>query len=81
MPMRTQGPLDVHLATGHFIELKKLYEEYCRKNNYNLPSAVAAFYPTMEKRSAGYTRCIGVNFQDGSATTFSLDKALSAVAI
>jgi hypothetical protein len=80
-PMRTQGPLDVHLARGHFIELKILYEEYCRKTNYSLPSPVAAFYPTMEKRSAGYTRCIGVSFQDGSATTFSLDKALSAVAL
>jgi hypothetical protein len=80
-PMRTQGPLDVHLAAGHFIELKKLYEEYCRKTKYSLPSPVAAFYPTMEKRGAGYTRCIGVSFQDCSATTFSLDKALTAVAL
>lgn len=79
-PMRTEGSLDVHLARGRFLEMKKLYEEYCRKTNYSLPFPVAAFYPTMEKRSGGYTRCIGVSFQDGSATTFSLDKALSAVA-
>jgi hypothetical protein len=79
-PMRTDGPLDVHLAQNCFAELKALYDEYCRKTNYNLPAPVVAFYPTMEKRSAGYTRCIGVSFQDGSTTKFSLDKALSAVA-
>jgi len=45
-----------------------------------MPSAVTAFFPTMEKRGAGYTRCLGVRFADGTSTTFSLDKALSAVA-
>jgi len=80
-PMRTDGSLDLPLAAGPFIELKKLYEEYCRKTNYSLPSPVAAFYPTMEKRSGGYTRCLGVSFQDGSTTKFSLDTALSKVAV
>jgi ribosomal protein L17 len=78
--MRTQAPLDVRLSHTHFLQLKTLYEEYCRRTTYSLLSPVAAFYPTMEKRSGGYTRCIGVEFQDGSKTTFSLDKALSAVA-
>jgi hypothetical protein len=79
-PMRSEGPLDVPIAVGPFGELKKLYEEYYRKTNYSLPSPVATFYPTMEKRSGGYTRCLGVSFQDGSKTKFSLDTALSAVA-
>jgi len=80
-PMRTQGPLHVHLEKGQFLELRKLYEEYCRKTQYSLVSPVVAFCPTMIRKSGGYTRCIGVGFQDGSATTFSLDKALSAVAV
>ena len=63
-----------------FDQLRLLYERYCTHTNFPMPSAVTAFFPTMEKRSAGYTRCLGVRFADGSSTTFSLDKALSAVA-
>ncbi|MFH1344392.1 MAG: hypothetical protein ABIL01_24815 [Pseudomonadota bacterium] len=79
-PIRSNSPLDVDVAASHYVELKALYEEYCRKTDYSVTSPVISFYPTMEKRNGGYTRCLGVRFQDGSKTTFSLDKALSAVA-
>jgi hypothetical protein len=80
-PIRLSEPLDADISDrDHFASLKLLYEEYCRKTNYSIPSAVAAFYPTMEKRSGGYTRCLAVRFRDGSKRTFSLDRALSAVA-
>jgi hypothetical protein len=79
-PTRAKGLLDADISKGQFSEMKMLYEKYCLKTNYPIPSPVAAFYPTMEKRNGGNTRCMGVRFQYGSATTFSLDKALSAVA-
>jgi hypothetical protein len=79
-PFRTGGELNQDLPPDQFGQLKLLYERYCANTGFPLPSAVAAFFPTMEKRSAGYTRCLGVRMADGTSTTFSLDKALSAVA-
>lgn len=79
-PFRTEGVLNQDLPPHQFDQLKLLYERYCANTAFPMPSAVAAFFPTMEKRSAGYTRCLGVRFADGTSTTFSLDKALSAVA-
>ena len=79
-PFRTGGELNQDVPIDQFEQLKVLYEKYCANTRYDLPAAVTAFFPTMEKRSDGYTRCLGVRFADGSTTTFSLDKALSAVA-
>jgi hypothetical protein len=79
-PFRTDGALNQDVPPDQFDQLRLLYERYCTDTNFPMPSAVTAFFPTMEKRSAGYTRCLGVRFADGSSTTFSLDKALSAVA-
>ncbi len=79
-PIRTGGLIDVDVSPQHFEDLTALYVAYCRKTNYNIPSEIVAFYPTIEKRNGGYTRCLGVRFKNNSTTTFSLDKALSAVA-
>jgi hypothetical protein len=79
-PFRTGGTLNQDVPNDQFDQLKVLYEKYCSNTQYALPSAVTAFFPTMEKRGKGYTRCLGVRFADGTSTTFSLDKALSAVA-
>ncbi len=79
-PFRTGGELDHDVPNDKFEQMKVLYNQYCANTGYDLPSPVAAFFPTMEKRSGGYTRCVGVRFADGTKTTFSLDKALSAVA-
>jgi hypothetical protein len=79
-PFRTEGALNKDVPPDQFDQLKLLYERYCANTDFPMPSAVTAFFPTMEKRSAGYTRCLGVRFADGTSTTFSLDKALSAVA-
>jgi hypothetical protein len=79
-PFRTGGELDQDVPGDQFEQLKVLYENYCDATQYDLPSVVVAFFPTMEKRGAGYTRCLGVRLADGTTRTFSLDKALSAVA-
>ena len=78
-PMRSEGPLDVDVPTSQFEELKLLYVEYCRKTAYQISSEIAGFFPTMENRDGGYTRCLAARFADGSIKTFSLDKALSTV--
>lgn len=73
--------IGAHITVQEFREIKALYEEYCRKTNWPLSSPPVAFYP-MHERGPGYTtRCFGVEFKDGSKNRFSLDKALSAVAI
>jgi hypothetical protein len=79
-PFRTQGVLNQDVPQDQFDQLKRLYERYCATTDFPMPSAVTAFFLTMEKRGAGYTRCLGVRFADGTSTTFSLDKALSATA-
>jgi hypothetical protein len=79
-PFRTEGGLNQDVPPDQFNQLRLLYERYCTNTDFPMPSAVTAFFPTMEKRGAGYTRCLGVRFADGTSTTFSLDKALSAVA-
>lgn len=79
-PFRTGGELGRDVSVDQFEQLKVLYEKYCASTQYDIQAAIIAFFPTMEKRGDGYTRCLGVRFADGSSKTFSLDKALSAVA-
>ncbi|MGC0322537.1 hypothetical protein ABIG06_003166 [Bradyrhizobium sp. USDA 326] len=79
-PFRTEGVLNQDVTQARFDQLKLLYERYCAITHFPVPSAVTGFFPTMEKRSAGYPRCLGVRFADGTSTTFSLDEALSAIA-
>jgi hypothetical protein len=75
-PYKTGGALNQDVPIEQFEQLKVLYEKYCANTQYGLPATVTAFFPTMEKRSAGYTRCSAYGFADGSRKTFSLDKAL-----
>jgi hypothetical protein len=79
-PFRTGGELNQDVPIDQFEHLKVLYEKYCADTQYDLPAAVAAFFPIMEKRGDGYTRCLAVRFADGTSKAFSLDTALSAVA-
>ncbi|SDH44321.1 hypothetical protein SAMN05216338_100999 [Bradyrhizobium sp. Rc2d] len=78
--MLKDAPLDADVPAGQFQALKHLYEEYCKRTNWPVPAAPAAFYATHERAKGYTTKCFGVRFQDGSVTRFSLDKALSAVA-
>jgi hypothetical protein len=61
-PYKTGGALNQDVPIEQFEQLKVLYEKYCANTQYGLPATVTAFFPTMEKRSAGYTRCLGVRF-------------------
>ena len=73
-------PIDQHVTSREFDELKILYEAYCAKTNWSLPSPPKAFFPTYERQKGFTTKCFGVEFQDGKKDRFSLKKALSAVA-
>jgi hypothetical protein len=73
--------LDVHFAGQEFRDIKTLYDEYCKKSNWIVKSPVKAFFPKNESGKGFTTKCFGIEFQDGSTDRFSLDKALSAVAI
>jgi hypothetical protein len=73
--------LGTHVTPKEFVEIKALYEAYCKKTKWPINSPPAAFFP-MHERGKGYTtRCFGVAFKDGSTDRFSLDKALSEVAM
>jgi hypothetical protein len=76
-----ETPLKQHVSAQEFSELKVLYEKYCRKTNWPIPSAPTAFFADYERRDGYSTKCFWVIFQNGDRDRFSLDKALSAVAI
>lgn len=61
-------------------DISAMYEDYCGKTGWELPSPPASFYPTHDRGPGYTTRCYGVTFQDGRTETFSLDKALRAIA-
>jgi len=67
-------------ADGEFESLRLLYQGYCAKTNWPINSPPKAFFPTHERREGVTTKCFGVEFADGTNGTFSLGKALSAVA-
>ena len=62
-------------------DIAALYRNYCVRTNWQLPSPPTSFYPTHERHKGYTTRCFGVTYADGSIGRFSLDKALSAVAV
>lgn len=62
------------------IEIHEVYVGYCEATDWPLPSKPMSFYPT-EERGAGYTtRCYGVTYANGESASFSMPKALTAVA-
>lgn len=76
-----ETPVETDVTPDQFQELKVLYEEYCRRTQWPLSSLPIAFYPIYEVGKGFTTKCFAVKFQDGSTNRFSLDKALSAVAV
>jgi hypothetical protein len=73
--------LGAEVSAQDFNDISRLYDEYCKKTNWPITSPPTAFFP-MHERGKGYTtRCFGVKFADGSTGRFSLDKALTAVAV
>ncbi|MBR1227934.1 hypothetical protein JQ600_23745 [Bradyrhizobium sp. AUGA SZCCT0176] len=74
-------PLGVEVAGSDLQDLNSLYELYCKKTDWSLSSQPVAFFPMHEKGKGYTTKCFGVRFEDGSTNRFSLDKALSAVAM
>lgn len=73
-------PLDQRVTNAEFKALKLLYEAYCSKTNWPMPSPPKAFFPTYERQKGYTTMCFGIEFEDGNKGRFSLDKALTAVA-
>lgn len=62
-------------------DIRAAYLAYCEATEWPLPSLPASFYP-MHERGPGYTtRCFGVTFEDGRSESFSMPKALSAIAV
>ncbi|WP_346294587.1 hypothetical protein LRC39_13000 [Rhodopseudomonas sp. P1] len=77
---RTGGDLQKDVPKEQFEQLKLLYDAYCKATDYTPKGEVVAFFPTIENRNGGHTRCLAARFSDGTSQTFSLDKALRAVA-
>jgi hypothetical protein len=78
--MLERVPVGQRVTKEEFDALKLLYEAYCAKTNYPMPSPPKAFFPKYEQQKGYTTKCFGVEFEDGSSNRFSLDKALTAVA-
>jgi hypothetical protein len=72
--------LNQHVTNAEFDALNRLYEAYCVKTNWPMPSPPVAFFPTYEQQPGYTTRCFGIEFKDGTKDRFSLPKALTAVA-
>lgn len=73
-------PLEQRVTDAEFKALKLLYEAYCIKTNWPMPSSPKAFFLTYERQKGYTTKCFGIEFEDGNTGKFSLDKALSAAA-
>ena len=76
----TQTPVNQKVTSEEFNALRVLFETYCAKTNWRMPSPPKAFLPIYEKQEGYSTKCFGIEIQDGKTGRFSLDKALSAVA-
>ncbi len=72
--------IDQRVTSAEFYALKLLYETYCAKTNWPMPSLPKAFFAVYEQQKGYTTKCFGIEFQNGKKDRFSLDKALSAVA-
>ncbi|WP_292581373.1 hypothetical protein [Mesorhizobium sp. 65-26] len=61
-------------------DVRAIYEDYCARTGWVLKSLPASFYPTHDRGPGYTTRCFGVTFEDGTTGSFSMDKALRAIA-
>jgi hypothetical protein len=78
--IKNSTPVNTPISAGEFTSLQLLYEGYCARTNWPLRSSPKAFFPMHEQRNGCTTKCFGVEFEDGTKASISLDKALSAVA-
>jgi hypothetical protein len=76
-PVLDATPIGQQIPPQHFNDVKILYEKYCERTNWPLPSPPVAFGAQLGQFN---TKCFNVEFADGTKTSFSLEKALSAVA-
>ncbi len=73
-------PLKAPFEGQDFVEIEAAFVAYCAETNWPVSSPPRSFYPT-SNRGPGYTtRCYGVLFDDGRSDSFSMDKALAAIA-
>jgi hypothetical protein len=80
-PMLDRNDIGQPFSDDDLADIAALYRDYCAKTKWPLPSQPTSYYPTHERNKGYTTRCFGVTFADGSTGRFSLDKALSAVAV
>lgn len=74
-------PLKEPFTGPDLADIGAAYEAYCVKTNWKLAAPPVSFYPA-HGRGPGYTtRCFGVTFGNGDTSIFSMDKALSAIAV
>lgn len=79
-PIRLSSKLGFPIPSKDFDQVKILYNAYCLATNWPMPTPAVAFFPTEVTKNGGTTICFGIEFADGTKDTFSLDKALRAVA-
>jgi hypothetical protein len=74
-------PLKAEISGGDLEDVTAVYRAYCDATDWALPSAPVAFFPIHESGEGYTTRCFGVRLADGSTDRFSIQKALSAIAV
>ena len=67
-------------AGDELSEILEIYLGYCTKTGWKLQSTPKSFYPTLDRNPGFTTRCYGVTFEYGSHDSFSMEKALRAIA-
>ena len=73
-------PLKAPFEGDDLVDIEAAFVAYCAETDWPLPSSPKSFYPT-QNRGPGYTTlCYGVAFADGKSDSFSMDKALTAIA-
>ena len=72
--------LNQTFSASDFADIESVYLDYCAKTGWDLPFRPYAFYPTHDRGPGYSTRCFGVTFVDGKVGTFSMDRALRAIA-
>jgi hypothetical protein len=74
-------PLKVEISGSDLEDVSAVYRRYCDATEWELPSAPVSFFPVHESGEGYTTRCFGVTFEDGSTSRFSIQKALSKIAV
>jgi hypothetical protein len=74
-------PLMVEFSGSDLEHINAVYRAYCDATEWELPSAPTSFFPVHESGKGYTTRRFGVKFEDGSTGRFSIQKALSKIAV